>query len=308
MSWINADHREYDFVIADVFSASPFAGNQLAVIPNAAGLSDEAMQHIAAEFNFPETTFVLPADDPAHARRVRIFTPRAELDFAGHPTVGTACALRCGGHVADDTFVLEERVGPIHVSVSIDHDNGNVVGEFRTTVALDTSPPSPIEAVCAAIGLPPAQARRTFNAGLGVNFCFVELESNHAVDAAELNSNAWTTFAATAWAPQIYLYSVNDRHAASIYARMFAPALGVAEDPATGSAAAALAAILALDEQQDSSIVIDQGVKAGRPSRITASGTLINGHLDHVTVSGSTTLIASGTIRVPTHYVDSSSS
>ena len=84
---------KYPFHLVDVFSSTPFGGNQLAILPDATGISTEGMQKIAREFNFPESTFVLPKNDPRTSYRVRIFTPRAELDFAGHPTIGTACAL-----------------------------------------------------------------------------------------------------------------------------------------------------------------------------------------------------------------------
>ena len=112
---------KYTFHIVDVFSSTPFGGNQLAVLPDAAGISAEGMQKIAREFNFGETTFVLPKNDPANTCRVRIFTPRTELDFAGHPSVGTACALVMKQHLrlADPTrLILEENVGPVTVDVA----------------------------------------------------------------------------------------------------------------------------------------------------------------------------------------------
>ena len=112
---------KYTFHIVDVFSSTPFGGNQLAVLPDATGISAEGMQKIAREFNFGETTFVLPKKDPANTCRVRIFTPRAELDFAGHPTVGTACALVMNQHVrlSDPIrLILEENIGPVMVDVA----------------------------------------------------------------------------------------------------------------------------------------------------------------------------------------------
>jgi predicted PhzF superfamily epimerase YddE/YHI9 len=107
---------KYPFHIVDVYSSTPFGGNQLAVLPDATGISTEGMQKIAREFNFGETTFVLPKNDPANTCRVRIFTPRVELDFAGHPSVGTACALVMKQHVrlSDPIrLILEENVGPV---------------------------------------------------------------------------------------------------------------------------------------------------------------------------------------------------
>jgi len=111
---------KYAFHIVDVFSSTPFGGNQLAVLPDAAGISAEGMQKIAREFNFGETTFVLPSNDPANTCRVRIFTPRTELDFAGHPTVGTACALVMKQHVrlGDPLLILKENIGPVTVEVA----------------------------------------------------------------------------------------------------------------------------------------------------------------------------------------------
>ena len=112
---------KYTFHIVDVFSSAPFGGNQLAVLPDAAGISTEGMQKIAREFNFGETTFVLPKKDPANTCRVRIFTPRTELDVAGHPSVGTACALVMKQHVGPGDpirLILEENVGPVTVEVA----------------------------------------------------------------------------------------------------------------------------------------------------------------------------------------------
>src|SRR5689334_2306964 len=115
------ESMKYTFHIVDVFSSKPFGGNQLAVLPNAAGISTEGMQKIAREFNFGETTFILPKNDPANTCRVRIFTPRVELDFAGHPSVGTACALVMKQHVrlsAPVRLILEENAGPVTVDVT----------------------------------------------------------------------------------------------------------------------------------------------------------------------------------------------
>jgi trans-2,3-dihydro-3-hydroxyanthranilate isomerase len=119
---------KYAFQIIDVFSSTPFGGNQLAVLPDAAGISTEGMQKIAREFNFGETTFILPKN-PANTCRVRIFTPRVELDFAGHPSVGTACALVMKQHVrlsAPVRLILEENAGPVTADVA--HRNGGFHG------------------------------------------------------------------------------------------------------------------------------------------------------------------------------------
>src|SRR5438132_8937036 len=109
---------KFRFAIADVFTDRPYTGNQLAVFPSAEGMPEAAMQRIAREFNFAETTFVLPPQDAKHARRVRIFTPKAEIPFAGHPTIGTAVVLAQRGLVKERKFVLEEGAGPVPVEVS----------------------------------------------------------------------------------------------------------------------------------------------------------------------------------------------
>src|SRR6185369_14630475 len=120
----------YDFMIRDVFTGKPFGGNQLAVLTDARGISAQAMQMIAREFDFPETTFVLPPSDPSYARRVRIFTPGGELPFAGHPTVGTACALAMVGHTQIGEAILEEGVGPVVVTTT------NVDGAYSARLRL----------------------------------------------------------------------------------------------------------------------------------------------------------------------------
>jgi hypothetical protein len=140
---------KYTFHIVDVFSSTPF-GNQLAVLPDAAGISTDGMQKIAREFNFAETTFVLPKNDPANTCRVRIFTPRAELDFAGHPTIGTACALVMKQHVrlSDPIrLVLEENVGPVTVDVA--QRNGRFCARGRPSIGLRSIGPPGLSALAA---------------------------------------------------------------------------------------------------------------------------------------------------------------
>ena len=130
----------YKFVIVDVFSANPFGGNQLAVLPQAAGITAEGMQAIAREFNFSETTFVLPATDAMHTCQVRIFTPKAELPFAGHPTIGTACVLVKGKYVGsggDQDLVVVEGIGPVHVRVT------NEQAAIRAKLTVHVKPEQP---------------------------------------------------------------------------------------------------------------------------------------------------------------------
>jgi PhzF family phenazine biosynthesis protein len=169
---------KYTFHIVDVFSSTPFGGNQLAVLPDAAGISTEGMQKIAHEFNFGETTFVLPKKDPANTCRVRIFTPRTELDVAGAPSVGTACALVMKQHVGPGDpirLILEEKIGPVTVDVA--RRNGAFQGTLTLTEKIEapSGAPSPAD-LAAVLSIEPAEVSQVFFAGAGVPFCFCATE------------------------------------------------------------------------------------------------------------------------------------
>src|SRR6185437_12232765 len=232
------DPMKYTFHIVDVFSSTPFGGNQLAVLPEASGITTEGMQQIAREFNFGETTFVLPKQDPGSTCRVRIFTPRVELDFAGHPTVGTACALVMKQHVPTSEpmrLTLEENVGPVTVDVA--QRNGGFHGTLTLSGKIDapTGAPSAMD-LAAVLSIEPAEVSQVFFAGVGVPLCFAQLSSNEVVDRAAINRAAWAATLSRAWSPHLFFFAGNLRDGGKLYARMWAPALGVEEDPATGSA------------------------------------------------------------------------
>src|SRR6266568_5674477 len=196
---------KYTFHIVDVFSSTPFGGNQLAVLPDAAGISTEGMQKIAREFNFGETAFVLPKNDP-NTYRVRIFTPRTELEFAGHPSVGTACALVMKQHVrlSDPIrLILEENVGPVIVDVG--QRNGGFHGTLTLSGKIEapTGAPSPTE-LAAVLSIEPAEVSQAFFAGVGLPFCFAQLKSNEAIDRAAINRAAWAATLSRAWSPHVF--------------------------------------------------------------------------------------------------------
>jgi trans-2,3-dihydro-3-hydroxyanthranilate isomerase len=295
---------KYAFHIVDVFSSTPFGGNQLAVLPDAAGISTEGMQKIAREFNFGETTFVLPSNDPANTCRVRIFTPRQELDFAGHPSVGTACALVMKQHVRlgdPSRLILEENVGPVMVDVA--RRNGVFHGTLTLSgkVEAPAGAPSPTE-VAAVLSIEPAAVSQVFFAGVGVPFCFVQLNSNEVVDRATINRAAWAATLSRAWSPHIFFFAGNLQDGGKLYARMWAPALGVEEDPATGSACAALVGAMASKPDFGGTayrLSIQQGVSMGRRSDIEAEARKRDGVVTSVSVGGATSYIASGEIEVP---------
>jgi trans-2,3-dihydro-3-hydroxyanthranilate isomerase len=295
---------KYTFHIVDVFSSNPFGGNQLAVLPDAAGISTEGMQKIAREFNFGETTFVLPKNDPTNTCRVRIFTPRAELDFAGHPSVGTACALAMKQHVPPSEpirLILEENIGSVTVDVA-QRD-----GAFHGTLTLSgkieapTGAPSATE-LAAVLSIEPAEVSQVFLAGVGVPFCFAQLSSNEVVDRATINRAAWAATLSRAWSPHVFFFAGHLRDGGNLYARMWAPALGVEEDAATGSACAALVGAMASKHDFGGTVYrlsIEQGVSMGRRSKIEAEARKSEGVVTAVSVGGATAYIASGEIEVP---------
>src|SRR5882762_9511622 len=203
---------KYTFHIVDVFSSTPFGGNQLAVLLDAAGISIEGMQKIAREFNFGETAFVLPKNDP-NTYRVRIFSPRMELDFAGHPSVGTVCALVMKQHVrlSDPIrLILKENVGPVTVDVA--QRNGGFHGTLTLSgkVEAPTAAPSPTD-LAAVLSIEPAEVSQVFFAGVGVPLCFGQLSSNDIVDRAVIDRTAWTATLSRAWGPHVFFFAGNLR-------------------------------------------------------------------------------------------------
>lgn len=292
----------YRFVLADVFTEQPFGGNQLAVFPDARGLSEERMQTLAREFNFSETTFVLPPEDPAHTCRVRIFTPRTELPFAGHPTVGTPAVLAAGesgAHGGGRRLLLEEGVGVVAVDVAAE----GTFARLTVTAPFETPDERPsAEAVAAALSLPAAEIAESWYGGVGLRFCFVRLASRAAVDFAFLDRAAWTGGLAGGWSPDLYVFAGDFRGGGELYARAFVPSLGVDEDPATGSACAGLVAGLAHHAgyaEPAYTLRVEQGVRMRRPSRIEATARTRDGRLTAVSVGGHTVVVGEGVLHVP---------
>lgn len=282
------------YLIADVFTDVAYGGNQLAVFPDAAGLDTRQMQAMAREMNFAESTFVLPGGAPGHFR-VRIFTPKTELDFAGHPTVGTAVALAHLGRTdGRGDIVLEENIGPVRVTL---RPGG---ATFFMDGPAEVRPHSVVPVALAdAIGLKRTQlAADPWQAGYGTAFMLVPVRDQAAVAEAVLQSDRWNALTQGLWAARaVYVYAAtrHDGDTTHIHARMFAPALGMAEDPATGSAAAALAGSLDTDATH---LVIDQGVEMGRPSRIEAHITRTAGAVTGISIGGGAVVVAEGTFLV----------
>lgn len=299
------------YVIADVFTKQPFGGNQLAVLPDARGLSDGLMQAIAREFNFSETTFVLPPEDPANTRRVRIFTPADELPFAGHPNVGTAAALAAGGDLgATDRplkVAFEEGAGLVRLYIDARGD-GAPWAELTAPQAPAVGAETDADAVAAALGLatedvlvdrhPPRLA------SAGVPFVVAELGNCAALARARPTAAALEALPGVGEARgSVFVYTRETGDgAADVRARMFAPSLGIPEDPATGAASAALAGLLgplAGTPEGEVGITIAQGVEMGRPSLIQVTAELRDGAVATVRVGGRTVIVGEGRLALP---------
>jgi trans-2,3-dihydro-3-hydroxyanthranilate isomerase len=264
----------YRFVTVDVFTDQRFGGNPLAVFPDARGMSDAEMQKLAREFNYSESTFVLPPDDPAHTARVRIFTPAYEMPFAGHPNVGTGFVLAGLGRDRGGKLVFEEIAGLVEVEIARGADGKPAGATIAAPRPLSIGRELPVEAVAACAGLAPADivvsAHRPVQATVGVPFVFARV-TGEALTRATPNIAAFREAeAANPWLDKRLSLHLYAHDGARIRTRMFAPLGGTFEDPATGSANATLGALLlSLGKEPEGAYDIVQGVEMGRPSRLT---------------------------------------
>ena len=265
------------FTTVDVFTDRQFGGNPLAVVTNAQGLSTERMQAIAAEFNLAETTFVRPPKDPAHTAHVRIFTPKAEMPFAGHPNVGTAFVLARAGEsygrkISGDRLVFEEKAGLVHMELT--REGGVVVAtRLAAPVPLSLGEEIPVGFVAEACSLKVDDIKTDIHlpciASCGAPLVFVELRSRAALKSAAPQAAAFVRDLPRERAVGIHLYVQAAEGPIDIQSRMFAPEHGIPEDPATGGANVALIGLLA-HLRSESDLVLDktigQGFDMGRPS------------------------------------------
>jgi trans-2,3-dihydro-3-hydroxyanthranilate isomerase len=301
--------RSYRFLHFDVFTDHLFGGNQLAVFPDGRGLSSEAMQAIAKEMNFSETTFVLPAEQTGTDMRVRIFTPGSELPMAGHPTIGTTFALARIGVIppARDRIVFGLGVGPTPVTMTWTDRDLNFA--WMTQSAPVFSEPI-ADRACAAAVLDLPEAAIASNAPVqvvscGLPYVLVPLVSRDAVDRAMLNLTAYDRLTGSPeMANGVFLFSLESGpDKATAYSRMFAPAVGVAEDPATGSASGPLGCYLVqhrlVPTASAGAMLSLQGVKMGRPSHVHISIGVQGTEIRSVRVGGSSVLAGEGTLYIP---------
>jgi trans-2,3-dihydro-3-hydroxyanthranilate isomerase len=310
----------YQFHTADVFTDFPFGGNQLAVLPDARGLGDDQMLAIAREFNYSETVFVLSPETSRGTRKLRIYTSGGELPFAGHPTVGTAFVLAATGEIpldGDETrIVLEEGVGPVPVLIK-SRSGTPYFTQLSAAKVPERGPAPPDTAVLAEIlSLDEADIYNDERlmpeaVSAGVPFLFVPLRSLDALGKARVRQDVWERKLKGSWASEIYLF-VEEAESAKrggvikgdgvIRSRMYAPTLGIMEDPATGSAAAAFGGYLAWRSAKHDGMLkflIHQGVEMGRPSRLEVEVDVTGGTVKGVRVGGATVLVSSGTLNYP---------
>lgn len=295
----------YRFYTLDVFTDQRFGGNPLAVVLEADALSGARMQAIAAEFNLSETVFVLqPQKAGTNRRKLRIFTPQVELPFAGHPTIGASYLLAKQELVAltpsDPVMVLEEGIGDVTVEVQYAND-GPRATQMSVPKMPERGPQAPPRAELAAMlslaqsDLLPGHAAYS----CGVPFLFLRVRTRAAIARLRLRADLWETVLSGWWAQSVFAFTTETVGTdAQIHGRMFAPAMGVAEDPATGSAASALAGFLQDQAPQDGRRrwLIEQGFEMGRPSLLELVADVDGGRITAVRVGGSSVLVSEGWI------------
>jgi trans-2,3-dihydro-3-hydroxyanthranilate isomerase len=300
----------YDFVTVNVFTDERFGGNPLAVIPDANGLTDAQMQSIAAEFNLSETTFVLPPADPRHHARVRIFTRTSEMPFAGHPNVGTGFVLATSTPNPPEHYTFEEIAGLVRVHLLRDAERRIRGARIAAPRSLSIDIGIPVEVVAACASLAPGDiatlSHTPLVASVGTPFILAEVASAEALARATPDLPAFRSaadrFPDMKGRFALYLYTwLPDDNDRRIRARMFAPLGGTFEDPATGSAAATLAALLTSigpGDNLDLQYAIEQGVEMGRPSLILASAVKTSEGPVSASVAGNCVPVSRGTLSV----------
>lgn len=293
--------EEHSLITLDVFTEQRFGGNPLAIFPDATGLGDATMQRIAAEINLSETVFIHRGDDGTPV--LRIFTPKSELPFAGHPTVGTAIYL------ADEYGLGDGATLNMHVPAGVVAARISRAGAAHTHAEI-TSPRTPEcrpaasrESCAAAIGIAPediAFAPQVCDAGNP--FTIIPVASRAALARAALDPSAWASGPGATGAPKLFIIHMEDwRRGHTVHARMFAPSIGIAEDPATGSAAVALAGLLfdiqALPDGEHQ-WAVHQGEDMGRPSLMAVRAVVQNGAIASAHVGGTAVRVITGSLRV----------
>jgi trans-2,3-dihydro-3-hydroxyanthranilate isomerase len=294
------------YVTADVFTDRAFGGNPLAVVLDAEGLSSAQMQAVAREFGYSETTFVLPPADPAHTAHVRIFTPGAELPFAGHPNVGTALVLaRRSVGVAPARILFEEAAGLVALDITL-ADSVPVAAELTAPQPFTRGTDQPAAEVAAAVSLGLSDVRQTAHAptlgSVGLPFLLIELARRATLRDAAPDARALGAMLSASGGGGLLLYTRDEPgEGCDLQARMFSPLDGIGEDPATGSAICALVALLASvagAPDLDLALRVGQGVDMGRPSLLLARAVKRGGTIRSAHVGGCSVEMMQGTFKL----------
>jgi trans-2,3-dihydro-3-hydroxyanthranilate isomerase len=302
--------NRYRYLHLDVFTAEKFGGNQLAVFVDARGLSTDQMQAATREMNFSESTFILPAERPDTDIRMRIFTPGREMPMAGHPTVGSTFALAFAGVIPPGRrrWVFGLNIGP--TPVDIDWDGERPAFAWMTQQRPVFGPTvADVDAAAGAVGLGADAIRATGlpvqEVSCGVPFVFIPLATRADVDAAAPNLDAFNRLCEASGADNHAMFVFSPERGpddATVYSRMFAPGLGVFEDPATGAASGPLGCYLithgVVPADRADRILSLQGVKMGRPSRVHIAIGLDDGEITRVQVGGEAVLVGEGYLDV----------
>lgn len=295
----------------DVFTDQPFGGNPVAVFPEADGIPEHLMPRIAGELNLSETVFVLRPRKEGALRRLRIFTPGMELSFAGHPTIGTAVLLAEHGLVTfageHTRFSLEEEVGLVRVRVRR-RVGSPTFAELTTAQLPESGPPPPArEDLARLLGIPGLDLAGSPDDpeawSCGVPFLFIAVRDRVVLGRVRLDLTEWQRRIAGYWAPHVVVFCRDpERPGSDLRARMFAPAMGIPEDPATGAAAAALAGYLAARSGALSGTLqwtMEQGFELGRPSLLQIECDLEAGRVRSVRVGGTAVPLMEGVLHLP---------
>ncbi len=292
------------FVTLDVFTSTRFAGNPLAVVLEANNLDTATMQLIAREFSHPETVFVLPPENPAHRAKLRIFTPAAELPFAGHPTVGTAVALGRLDKSGPSEIVVEENIGPVRCKIEPTGADGGRATFVVPRVPEPAGAAADIATIAKALGVDESDigfdGLEPSRWSAGNPFTFVPLRSMASIKVARPDLTCFDALGAGGRAAAYLFCRETAEPDNDFHTRMFAPALGVHEDPATGSAAAAFPGLLAASGQYrdgEHRLRLEQGYEMGRPSLIELSFTMHGGKLVAASIGGSAIVVTEGAIE-----------
>ena len=306
-----SDRRSMKFYQADVFTGDPFCGNPIAVFPDAHGLADHQLQQIAREMNLSETVFVLPPTDQAAVVRLRIFTPTQELPFAGHPVIGTFYVLAQLGLIAATdgvTRVMQEcNIGLFPVELHA--QDGQITSVLMTQPKPEFLGPvdemEDVYKIACALGLPkyviadmkwPIEVVST-----GLPVIVVPARTLTAVRSIQPDASAIMDLCGRFGANGMMVFTtVTVEPSAAVHARMFAPSIGILEDPATGSASGALGAYLVqngvVDVAPTTDIIVEQGYEIERPSQIFVRVESDDDIIQTVKVGGQCVMVVEGTL------------